>query len=430
MKGNKNTGYKSHWIVFSFITIALITLTVIGAVGDASEYMENLALAGVSEALDGSTLVVILAGLALIISVIYLISSARARSHSRKEFAAMARRVKEAQERGEEYTIEAPPIGKRVGSALSKTLDTITKIIIALFVICLLAVGGLSAVKEAEYRNRPSFSFLDKVEIAQAITGYDSLGYVDPDLVEYGLPDDVTEILKDSKNYKKSRDYSEQQALWLKIKDAVEFEFTPDTTDLGVLSNGDTVTVKAVLEGYSLPELQRDLGIKIADLDETKEFTVEGLPHKFDTPEEALAEKSSFIKLAADKVHAKANENCNDFKGIYYSNYSLYGVYLCKPDERPGYNPDALLVIGTYERQAGSPYAARDTVILYAYPFDSRTSDTDINNEFVPAGEDKVRVVTELHTYKTPEQFIESFVTGQYLSGTAGYTLDKIEFTE
>ena len=430
MKGNKNTGYKSHWIVFSFITIALIVLTIIGGIGDAAEYRENLDIAGVKQALNGSTLVVILAGITLIISVVYLFSSWRARRHLRKELTAMAMRAREAQARGEEYTIEAPPIGRRVGSALSKGLDAVTKILILLFVLALIVIGGLSSIKENEFRNRPVFSLIDQVEISQAITGYDSLGYIDPDLVDYGIPDDITEILETGKNYKKSKDYSDQQKLWDKVKEDISFEISPDTSDIGVLSNGDTVTVKATLEGYELPELQRDLGIKLTGIGETKEFTVDGLPHKFGSADEALSEKSSFIGLAVNRVRLKANENCDDFKGTHYSNYQLQGVYLCKPDERPGYNPDALLVVATYDRQAGTEFAAKDTVILYAYPFDSNIEDTDIDSEFISAGESDVRVITELHTYKTPEQFIESFKSGRYLSPTAGYTLEKIDFTE
>ena len=240
----------------------------------------------------------------------------------------------------------------------------------------------------------------------------------------------MTEILKEGKNYKGSKDYSEEQALWLQVKNNLKFEISPDTSDVGTLSNGDTVTVTATLPGYSLPQLESDLGIDLTGIDEKKEFTVDGLPYKFDSAEQALSEKLSFIDLAVKRVRDKANENCNDFKGIYYSNYQLYGAYLCKPDERPGYNPDALLVIGTYERQAGTEYASRDTVILYAYPFDSSISETDMDNEFVPLGKDGVRVITEVHSYKTPEQFLESFKTGRYLSATAGYILEKINYTE
>ena len=426
MKGDKRRNYKSHSLIFSLITIALVVLTAVGIAGDAAEYKENLNIAGIREALNGSTLVVLLAGLTLIISFIYLISSWRDKRHAKKELTAMALRAKEAQERGEDYTIEAPPIGKRVGSALSTVLDYITKAIIVIFILAIIATGAYSALKENEYRNRPGYDFLSDVDISPAISGYDGMGYVDEDLIAYTIPEDVTEILSTGNNYKQGKDYSEEQALWLQVKENLKFEMSPDTSDVGTLSNGDIVTVQAVLSGYNIPELQSKLGIRIDGLENVKEFEVSNLPHKFENAAQAVSEKSSFISLAAEKLRAKANKNCNDFKSSYYSNYRLVGAYLCKPDERPGYNPDALLLVATYDRQAGTEFAAQDTVILYAYPFDSRTEDGDIDNEFIPGGSEGVRVVSEIHTYAKPEQFIESFKTGRYLSGTAGYTLEEM----
>ena len=67
--------------------------------------------------------------------------------------------------------------------------------------------------------------------------------------------------------------------------------------------------------------------------------------------------------------------------------------------------------------------------MLYAYPFDSNTTEADLENEFVSIGEDKVRVVTEIHTYAKPEQIVDTFSTGIYLSGSSAYELYELPFS-
>ena len=420
---------KSHKTGISILTIISVVFTFIGYFNTAADFWDRLDTLGIRNALTGSSLVLVLAAVAVIFSFIYLISSARAKSKSKKALVALANQAEEAKARGEEFTMPERTMGDKLGSAMSTVLDAITKTVIVLFVLALIVAGAFVAVKVNEFNNRPTFDALAAVEIDGCVEGYDGMGYVVDNKITYSIPDDITEIYKDSKNYKKTLDYSEEQSLWNQVKDDLTYTITPDTTEGGDLKNGDTVTVTVTLPGYSIPKLQSDLNMKITGIDGSKEYVVEGLPHKFSSAEQAVSEKAEFISAACDKVRLKAYENCDNFMGTYYSDYELVGAYLCKPKVNPDTNPDALLILAQYKRQAGTEYASQDTVMLYAYPFDSNTNETDLENEFVSIGEDKVRVVTEIHTYAKPEQIVDTFSTGIYLSGSSAYELYELPFS-
>ena len=427
---DKKPPVKSHKTGISILTIASVVFTVIGVINDAADFWERLDTMGIRDALTGSTLVLILAVVAVIFSIAYLFSSWRARRRSKKALVELAEQAEAAKARGEEFVMPERSVGAKVGSAMSTVLDAITKTIIVLFIIALIGLAGFTAVKVNEFNNRPTFNALESVEIKGCVEGYDGLGYVNRDKIVYSAPDDITEIYKDSKNYKKSQDYSNEQQLWSQVKQDLTYTITPDTSEGGTLSNGDTVTVTVTLPGYSIPKLQSDLKMKITGIDQSKEYVIEGLPHKFNTGEQAASEKSAFITAAMDKVKIKAYENCDNFMGDYYSDYEVVGAYLCKPNSNPDTNPDALLIIAQYQRQAGTEFASQDTVMLYAYPFDSNTAEADLNNEFIGVGDEGVRVVTEIHTYARPGQVIDTFSTGIYLSGSSSYELLEIPLGE
>ena len=427
---DKKPPVKSHKTGISILTIASVVFTVIGVINDAADFWERLDTMGIRDALTGSTLVLILAVVAVIFSIAYLFSSWRARRRSKKALVELAEQAEAAKARGEEFVMPERSVGAKVGSAMSTVLDAITKTIIVLFIIALIGLAGFTAVKVNEFNNRPTFNALESVEIKGCVEGYDGLGYVNRDKIVYSTPDDITEIYKDSKNYKKSQDYSNEQQLWSQVKQDLTYTITPDTSEGGTLSNGDTVTVTVTLPGYSIPKLQSDLKMKITGIDQSKEYVIEGLPHKFNTGEQAASEKSAFITAAMDKVKIKAYENCDNFMGDYYSDYEVVGAYLCKPNSNPDTNPDALLIIAQYQRQAGTEFASQDTVMLYAYPFDSNTAEADLNNEFIGVGDEGVRVVTEIHTYARPGQVIDTFSTGIYLSGSSSYELLEIPLGE
>ena len=427
---DKKPPVKSHKTGISILTIASVVFTVIGVINDAADFWERLDTMGIRDALTGSTLVLILAVVAVIFSIAYLFSSWRARRRSKKALVELAEQAEAAKARGEEFVMPERSVGAKVGSAMSTVLDAITKTIIVLFIIALIGLAGFTAVKVNEFNNRPTFNALESVEIKGCVEGYDGLGYVNRDKIVYSAPDDITEIYKDSKNYKKSQDYSNEQQLWSQVKQDLTYTITPDTSEGGTLSNGDTVTVTVTLPGYSIPKLQSDLKMKITGIDQSKEYVIEGLPHKFNTGEQAASEKSAFITAAMDKVKIKAYENCDNFMGDYYSDYEVVGAYLCKPNSNPDTNPDALLIIAQNQRQAGTEFASQDTVMLYAYPFDSNTAEADLNNEFIGVGDEGVRVVTEIHTYARPGQVIDTFSTGIYLSGSSSYELLEIPLGE
>ena len=426
---NKKSPAKSHKTGISLLTILSVAFTVVGYFNTAADFWDRLDSMGIRDALTGSSLVLILAAVAVLFSFIYLISSARAKSNAKKALAALAMQAEEAKARGEEFTMPERSMGDKVGSAMSTVLDAITKTIILVFILCLIGAGVFVGIKVNEINNRPTFDALAAVEIDGCVEGYDGLGYIVDDKIVYSIPDDITEIYKDSKNYKKTLDYSEQNSLWYQVRQDLTYTITPDTSEGGTISNGDVVTVKVTLPGYSIPKLQSDLNIKITGIDESKEYVVEGLPHKFNSAEQAVSEQSSFISAACDKVKMKAYENCDNFMGTYYSDYELVGAYLCKPKVNPDTNPDALLILAQYKRQADTDYASQDTVMLYAYPFDSNTTTADLENEFVSIGEDKVRVITEIHTYARPDQIIDTFSTGIYLSGSSAYDLYEMTFS-
>ncbi len=426
---NNKTPAKSHKTGISILTIASVVFTVIGGINDAADFWERLDTLGIRDALTGSSLVLILATVAVIFSIAYLFSSWRSKRRAKKALADLARQAEEARARGEEFVMPERTVGAKVGSAMSTVLDAITKTIIVLFIIALIGLAAFTAVKVNEFNNRPTFDALEAVDITGCVTGYDGMGYVDQDKVVYTVPDDITEIYKNSKNYKKTMDYTSEIQLWNQIRQDLVYTVTPDTSNGGTLSNGDKVTVTVTLPGYSLPKLQSDLKIKIKGIDGSKEWVVEGLPHKFSTAEQAVSEKSSFISAATDKVRIKAYENCDNFMGDYYSGYEVVGAYLCKPKSNPDTNPDALLIVAQYQRQAGTDYASQDTVMFYAYPFDSNTEDADLDNDFIGIGEEGVRVVTEIHTYAKPEQVIDTFSTGIYLSGSSSYELYELPFS-
>ncbi len=427
--GNNRPAAKNHKTGISILTIVSVVFTVIGGINDAADFWERLDSLGIRDALTGSSLVLILAAVAVIFSIAYLFSSWGARRRSKKALADLAQQAEEAMARGEEFIMPERTVGAKVGSAMSTVLDAITKTIIALFIIALVGIGCFTAVKVNEFNNRPVFNALNAVEIKDCVEGYDGLGYIVDKKIVYSVPEDITDIYKDSKNYKKTKDYSNEKSLWAQVKEDLTYTITPDTSEGGFLSNGDTVTVTVTLPGYSIPKLQSDLKIKIEGIDQSKEYVVDGLPHKFDSADQAVSEKAGFISAATDKIRIKAYENCDNFMGDYYSDYELVGAYLCKPKANSDTNPDALLVIAQYQRQAGSEFASQDTVMLYAYPFDSNTTEADLENEFISAGEDGVRVRTEIHTYARPEQVIDSFSTGIYLSGSTSYDLYELPFS-
>ena len=83
--------------------------------------------------------------------------------------------------------------------------DCITKTIIVAFILCLIGASAFAAIKVNEFNNRPTFDALAAVSIDGCVEGYDGLGYVVDNNIVYSIPDDITEIYKDSKNYKKIR---------------------------------------------------------------------------------------------------------------------------------------------------------------------------------------------------------------------------------
>ena len=210
---DKKPPVKSHKTGISILTIASVVFTVIGGINDAADFWERLDTMGIRDALTGSTLVLILAVVAVIFSIAYLFSSWRAKRRAKKALVELAEQAEAAKARGEEFVMPERTIGAKVGSAMSTVLDAITKTIIVLFIIALIGLAGFTAVKVNEFNNRPTFNALESVEIKGCVEGYDGLGFVNPDKIVYSAPDDITEIYKDSKNYKKTKDYSNEQQL-------------------------------------------------------------------------------------------------------------------------------------------------------------------------------------------------------------------------
>ena len=129
MDKNKSRA-KSHKTGFSLLTIIAVAFTVIGYFNTAAEFWERLDSMGIRDALTGSSLVLILAAVAVIFSFIYLISSWRAKRNAKKALIALAEQAEEAKARGEEFVMPERTTGAKFGSAMSTVLDAITKTII------------------------------------------------------------------------------------------------------------------------------------------------------------------------------------------------------------------------------------------------------------------------------------------------------------
>ena len=405
----------------SLITLMSIAGTVLGFFNEMADFWERLDTDGLTQALSGSSIVLILGATAVILSFIYLIYSGKLKRQKKRRAKVLAEKAE-----AEGTEIPAPTAGSRAGSVFGAALDAVTKTIIAIFIILLIVACVFVGIEVNEFQNRPVVDMISYVDASGSVVGYDELGYVDKDKIKYTLPEDIREIYKTSSNYKVDKDYSEQQALWDQVRQDLVYTIVPDPSESGSLSNGDKVTVTVSLPGYTLPKLQGDLNIKITGLDTPKETEVSGLPHKFKDGKQAMEEKADIIAAAKDRLNHKAYENCGDFDGSPYSGLTIDEAYLCKPNVNPDINPDALLVLGHYLVNAGTEYASQDTLIFYLYPFDSNTATEDLENEFVYSGEDEVRAVTEIHSYKSPESVREQFASGIYFSAGAAYTLTEI----
>ncbi|MBO5994327.1 MAG: hypothetical protein J6Q41_02290 [Firmicutes bacterium] len=281
-----------------------------------------------------------------------------------------------------------------------------------------------AAIQE-EINNRPVVNVLDWVDVTPAIFGYDGLAYVDKREIVYDQPTDIVEILKTSKNYDEEADYSGRQAQWAQVLRDLKYTVSPDTSEGGSLSNGDKVTVTATLPEHNLEALEEELHIKIQGIDESRDFIVEGLPYKYDSPNQTVSEKSGFIQTAVNALNAQAASEFDSSKGDY-SSFKVDGTYLAKPVTRPDLNPDALLILGHVDQDADTEYPSTHTAALYVLPFDCnvQVSDLDVINSY--EAENGILVKVEYFNYHTPEQVLKSFSKGIYFAADTAYEMVQL----
>ena len=419
---------KSRKTGLSILSIILIVLTVfLGAKGGAG-YMEKLTEFGLKDALTGYVPVLALAAVSVLVSLCFLFSSWRAKRIARKKMIKLAEQAEEAKAKGIEFKMPEKSAGAKVGSAISNALGAFTKILILLFILALAGSAGYTAMKDHEFRNRPTFDVLQAVDISNCVTGYEGLGYVELDNVTYDLPEDVTEILKTSKNYRETGDYKAQQELWTKFLNDLQYTITPDTSEGGTLSNGDNITVSTSLPGYDVPKLQADLGIMFEGIDNSKDQVVSGLLVKYSDVDTLLAEKSDLIKAAYDMLKKESYKMHDSFKSSSLSGFTFDKVYLCKPQHDEALNPDALLMLAYTNVDADTEYSSMHTMAIYIFPLSSETQPSDVTDK--PSYDpDQVACRIEFFNYNTPDKVKTSFETGIYFSAATGYDLIEVPWT-
>ena len=435
MKTDNNTSHKkNNKIWFALITLILAAVTTVLAVRETAEYRERLAEYGLNDAITGSPLVITLAGFTLIFSVLYLISDVRIKRLKRKRLIRLAKQAEEAKAKGEEFVMPTRTAGDKVGSALSKVLDIVTKAIILLLVFGIIGAGIYTKTGADEFNQRPVYNVMDAVDISGCVTGYDGLAYIDPESVVYNLPEDVTEIIKTGGNYKETQDYSEQQKIWNQFLNDLKYEITPDTSQGGTLANGDVVTVTSSLEGYTIPKLQASLGIMFEGIGESKEHTIAGLPYKYNDAETVMAEKSDLIKAAYDKLKKESYKKYKSFKSAALTGFTFDKAYLVKPIDGADVNPDALLLVAYTGAYPDTEYPSTHTMTITVFPFSSETTAEDITAESGESGNipapGQVSSDVKFFEYNPVEKVLASFETGIYFSATTGYTLTELPWTE
>ena len=407
-------------------TLISILFTGVSYFNTATDFWEKLGTYGIVEAATGSSVFFVLAGVTVLISIVYLISSCINGRRARKE----ARRASVNAEPGADLAAgsgEAQDTDQAAGRRSSVSiLDMITRSLIVAGVIALVVLGVKIWGIVDEFRNRPTYDVLSGIDISQAITGYDGLGYVDEDMISRTVPEDFLEIYKKSSNYSVEEDYSGRQALWSQVLIDLNYRIEPDTSRGGTLSNGDAVTITAELPGYNIPKLESRLGMNLEGIGSTKEYTVSGLPYKYDDAAEAAAGQADFISAAYDRLKIQAYSAYNNFEYGSYGEFTFDGVYLCKPKHNEDTNPDALLILAHIVENPGREYEATHTFIFYSMPFDSLTVESDVENEDKYDVENGVLVRTEVFSYHTPDQVRDSFAAGIYFSATSAYELVEL----
>ena len=429
MNNNTTSHKKNNKIWFSLTTLILAAVTIIMAVHEAPEFRQRLDETGLYSALTGSPLVITLAGFTLIFSVLYLISYWRVKRLNRKHLIRLAKQAEEAKARGEEFVLPSRSTGARVGSTITKVLDVLTKLVIAAFVLALIGAGTYTGLKADEFNNRPVYNVLDGVDITSCVTGYNGMGYVDEEQVVYTNPKNVADILRTSKNYKESRDYSPQQEVWAQFLDSLDYTITPDTTGGGTLANGDEITVTTGLTGYDLNKLQAQLGIKLEGIGDSKSSEVTGLPYKYEDTASLLDEKSDIIKAAYDKLKLESYKKYNSFKSSSLTGFTYDGAYLLKPEHNEASEPDALLLMAHTEVDPNTEYSSMHTMAIYVYPFDSRTEAADIDAD-TTYDKDQIKAQVEFFEYNYTDKVLASFETGIYFSALTGYDLTELPWSE
>ncbi len=417
---------KTHKTGFGIVTIISVVFTVLGGFNDAAEFWERLDAYGIRQALSGSALVLIFAAVAVLFSLVYLFSAWRAKRSDRKQMLNLVRQAEEAKARGEEFVMPDKTVGSKVGSALSAVLDTLTKTLIAVFILGLIVAAVFIGLKVTEIQNRPTFNVIEAVDMTDCVKGYDGLGYIDETRIVYNLPEDIIEVYKDSKNYKKTKDYSDQQEIWTQFLRDLEYKIEPDTSQGGTLKNGDTITITATLPGYSVPNLQGELNIELAGIGESKEMTVSGLPYKYTDAATVLNEQHDFIGAAYEKLKLESYKEFKNFQTPDYSSFIFDAVYLCKPKYNEDTNPDALLMIAHTDVDPGTEYANTHTMVFYSYPFDSNVKTSDVENENEYSTGEEVYVSVDFRKYTTPDKVKEAFEAGLYFSASTAYDMIEI----
>ncbi len=420
---------KSRKTGLAIATIILTVLTAIFGFKNAGAFFEKLSEYGLKPALTEYVPILILAGAAVLFSLFFLFSSWRASRISRKKMIKLAEQAEEAKAKGIEFRLPERSASAKVGSAISKVLDAVTKVLILLLVIGIAASSGYISLKAKEFDQRPVFDVLEAVDITDCVVGYDGLAYVDPEKVIYNLPEDITEIYQTSPNYKEGRDYTEQQELWTKFLEDLKYTIDPDPTKAGNLSNDDVVSVTATLPEYDVPKFQADVGVKLEGLDLSKEAVVAGLPYKYSDEDKLLAEKIEVINAAFDKLKMESYKEFESFRSSALSGFTFDAAYLCKPEHNEGLNPDGLLLLAHTDVDPSTEYSSAHTMAIYVAPFDSRTEADDVKAENTYSN-DQVAAKVEFFKYSTPDKVKASFETGIYFSADTGYVLTEIPWTE
>ena len=420
---------KSRKGLYAVITLALMILTGFIWFRKSGDFWDDLTVYGVKSALTSSFYIPVLLAFSLIFALMFLFSSGASKRRKKKMMTALARQAAEAKRNGEEF--EMPNIsGSKVGSVAGGAAEFITKFVIAAFILCIIGFGFYGYLKVEEYNGRPEVNVLDAVDVGDLVKGYDGLGYLDNSEIGNSLPSDITEILKTGKNYKASQDYTSEQAVWSQVLITLAYNVEADSADTASLSNGDKITISVELPGYDIPKLNSTLGINLTGLDEKKEITVEGLPYKYKNASEVADEQSDFINAGVELLRKKANEQYGDFKSSKYGDFIFDGVYLAKPNYNENANPDALIIMAHVNTYVYTDYSSCDTMVLYAYPFDSNTKAADIEKDKGYSDGEGMYVNVEFFEYNQPSKVLSAFETGIYFSGNTAYRLEQISYSE